>query len=426
MRLKRTIWSLSLSLSLGGLPVLAADPPAPADGLFHRKAADCQTPPPACVTPLPGQPALAPGQVAPAPGQVAPGQPAPAPGTLTPQTDAFARAPEAGTGAAGSFNPNMFGDQGPSPVCDPLVAIIRNGQRIPFPIGAVTRVQPGDLAVLASGLTGPLGTPGEIIEHIRNPHCEGLFPNALGAGVKIADNESPRPQDRVFGTYNYYDNTFKSGVNLHREMVGFEKTLLDGNASIGMRLPFFQTGGNGPEDSDIGDLTVILKYAILNDRECGDVLSGGLAITAPTGPGFALFGNEGDLHSTLLQPWVGGIKNMGDLYVHGFSSIVIPTDDRDVVYLFNDIGVGYFLYRATDCDRLITAIVPTFETHISTPLNHRGSDHDPIPGIDIVDLTFGTTLGIGQRSTLALGVVTPVTGPKPFDVEALVQFNYRF
>jgi hypothetical protein len=43
-----------------------------------------------------------------------------------------------------------------------------------------------------------------------------------------------------------------------------------------------------------------------------------------------------------------------------------------------------------------------------------------------VDLTAGATFGLGNRSILALGVVTPVTGPKPFDVEALVQLNIRF
>ena len=34
----------------------------------------------------------------------------------------------------------------------------------------------------------------------------------------------------------------------------------------------------------LGDLTIVTKYALINDRETGNVLSGGLAITAPTSP----------------------------------------------------------------------------------------------------------------------------------------------
>src|SRR5262249_11714654 len=116
----------------------------------------------------------------------------------------------------------------------------------------------------------------------------------------------------------------------------------------------------------------------------------------------------------------------GRFYAQGFSSIVVPTDSRDVTLLLNDVGLGYFLYRSNDRDRLLTLIAPTLEAHLTTPLNHRGSQATPIGLPDILDLTLATTFGIRSRSTLGVGVVTPVTGPRPFDVEAQVQFNYRF
>jgi hypothetical protein len=75
-------------------------------------------------------------------------------------------------------------------------------------------------------------------------------------------------------------------VDVHRELFGFEKTFLDGNASFELRAPVFQVAGNrGVEGGDFGDLTVLVKYALLHDRQSGDVLSVGLALTAPTGPG---------------------------------------------------------------------------------------------------------------------------------------------
>jgi hypothetical protein len=36
------------------------------------------------------------------------------------------------------------------------------------------------------------------------------------------------------------------------------------------------------------------------------------------------------------------------------------------------------------------------------------------------------TFEFNRRSTLAAAIAAPVTGPKPFDFEVLVQFNWRF
>jgi hypothetical protein len=273
----------------------------------------------------------------------------------------------------------------------------------------------------------------------------------------VAEGESPRPEDRVFFHYDYYSSVTGPGtssglprldtttttingrpatvttlipgvpppsLDLHREVVGFEKTFLGGDASVELRAPVVeQVGADAIGGSDFGDVTVVLKYAFLNDRVTGDVLAAGFAVTLPTGPGLPLQGG-GDLHSTLLQPWVGYLWNFDRFYVEGFSSLVVPTDARDVTLLFNDVGVGYALYRAAG-DRLISAVVPTVEAHVTTPLNHR-SDTGLVTVPDLVVLTAGSHFDIGRSATLSVGVAAPVTGPRAFDVEALVQFNYRF
>src|SRR5262249_4078442 len=111
------------------------------------------------------------------------------------------------------------------------------------------------------------------------------------------------------------------------------------------------------------------------------------------------------------------------LFLHGFTSIGVPTDSRDVTLLFNDVGVGYWMYSGGP--GLIRAIVPTVEAHISTPMDHR-SVTDTIFATDVAVLTGGVHGGLGARSLLTFGVATPVTGPRPFSVEAIVQFNMRF
>ena len=50
----------------------------------------------------------------------------------------------------------------------------------------------------------------------------------------------------------------------------------------------------------------------------------------------------------------------------------------------------------------------------------------PIGADDLLDLTLGATFGIRGHSTLAIGLVTPLTGPKPYNYEAQVQLNFKF
>ena len=47
----------------------------------------------------------------------------------------------------------------------------------------------------------------------------------------------------------------------------------------------------------------------------------------------------------ILQPFAGWVRTIGEkFYLHGFHSIAIPTDGRDVTVLFNDIGIGCWAY----------------------------------------------------------------------------------
>lgn len=365
---------------------------APAQGGYYP-AQQCAPPPP-CAAPVP----LAPAE----PAKPSTGQPA-QPSTGTDQGQQAAQAPqvapEQGLGA----------ERGPA-------------------VGGET---------LAQNMVGDfIGVPAFI--NLRGPNGAtrtARIPLFSRGAFKIAENESPRPQDRVFFNYNFFINANASlsggnfpRLDVHREVFGFEKTFLDGDASIGLRAPIFETTGDGSVSRDgFGDLSVVLKYAFINDRESGDVLSGGLVITAPTGVKEAILPNGGDIHPTLFQPWGGYIVTFGsDLYVNGFSSVVFPTDSRDVTLWLNDVGIGYWLYRDPSDDAIVTGIVPTLEAHVTTPLNHRHSATDPIVVPDWVVLTAGTHFVLGGGSTLLLGGAVPVTGPKPFDFEFIAQFNLRF
>ena len=140
--------------------------------------------------------------------------------------------------------------------------------------------------------------------------------------IKISEDQSPRPQDRVYCMFNYFQGV-NDQVNqrlrapigytqVFRYIGGFEKTFLDGQGSIGFRQPLDtvtansslprQFGNFGGTSTAVGDLEIIVKYILLEDRQSGSLLSGGLDVTAPTGPGrFAGFNSvrQPDAHHVL-------------------------------------------------------------------------------------------------------------------------------
>jgi hypothetical protein len=263
-------------------------------------------------------------------------------------------------------------------------------------------------------------------------------------GLKISDNQSPVPQDRFFYSFNYFDNLNASAdskamspvqnLQVYHQLFGLEKTFLDGNASIGFRVPLntlsFKSTANiaglGGSSTSAGDLSVFLKYAFY--RREGTLFSTGLQLTLPTGPG-AFAGNKyySYFRDTQIQPFVGFLFKQDRFYFQGFSSINVPTMSQDVTLWFNDLSIGYYVYRAAESNRFISAIIPTAEVHVNTPLNHRGYGTSDLAGTpDDLNMTFGTNVQIYDRAMLSAAYVTPVTGPKPFNAEFILLLNIKF
>jgi hypothetical protein len=408
--------------------------------LVHGESPYAPCPPPPTCLPYPG-----PGQSLPSP--TAPGAGGGTDANQTPPTDAFAQAPPTGGEAATQAVPNMIGDLfGGQHVYTPVFAKIP-GIEQPLAISRSASVPQGlaagttftvDLFINGTRIPAGQGLSSAQAAALGNPNLFSRIPaggSAILPLLKIVENENALPQDRFYTSYNYYNdvdshlNPAPSQENVHREIIGFEKTLLDGDASIGLRLPFYEFYGDDLANRGIvGDLNIILKYAFLNDRENGNVASGGLVVTAPTGADIIPSGFGAPvIHATLFQPYLSGVYRFSpNFYAQGFSSIVVPTDERDVTLFDNDLGIGYFVYRDSTGDRLITSVVPSFEVHATTPLDHRGALSEPVGASDLLDLTFGLSLGLGPKSTLTFGAAVPVVGPRPFDFEGEVFLNVRF
>jgi hypothetical protein len=431
MRRKTLFRALGAALICAS-PLIAGDPNVvPAGG-------------PGCCAPAPA-PCVVPWSPSTTPGTQIPGQQLPGmqqPENAPPTTDAFAQAPPTGGEAAGTALPNMIGDLGfygvspritnsVSQVVIPGLTVAQINQRFnlspPFPTAGFagtyfdlnTSQQFTGAQLLA--LTRPTTTFSSSSSSSSSNSSSSLssrVPVVSFGAFKISDNESVQPVDRVFLTYNYFDvdGFHGNSSSLNREVIGFEKTFLDGRASFGVRAPFSQTGEGLGGSSDIDGLSFIFKYAAYMNRETGNIISGGLVVTVPTGPDIPIDVTS-SINSTLLQPYLGYVFNAGRFYLQGFSEIVIPTDNTLPTFVANDIGIGYRLESIP--------VTPTFEVHANDPLNHQGSSGSPIGFVDSVILTGGVHTFIGN-SCLTLGVATPITGPRLYSVEAVAQFNWRF
>ena len=260
----------------------ASPPPAPA-----RPASPALRGPsaPAAVPP-PAQPRPAPAAVPP------PAQPRPGPmSSPTPAGNAFAAATIAaptggGFGASmGGFGtlagttvggiPQMIGDQGPFS--------LRQAASLPQPPSV------------------PPPFPPKQPPKLPNPKTRSLLVPSV-RGFKIADNQSPYPQDRFFVSFNYFDNVnarlnrfFQSpidNVSVFRYIYGAEKTFNQGMGSVGLLLPLNSVHAatraglvnQGGTSTALGDLTVFAKYVMAYNPLTGDLVSAGFAVTPPTGP----------------------------------------------------------------------------------------------------------------------------------------------
>lgn len=420
---------------------------------------------PATPAPQPGQPA-APSTAAPQPGQ--PAAPGEGMGTTAPGT------PGAPAGAAAGMAPTPgAAANAAAPDFSPAAGGVQSGASSAFNML-------GDMApIFGRAISAPFGRP----TLPGTPHQPGSGnPNAAGAAAvanraktaipylratKFSDNQSPIPLDRVFSNFNYFNNVnyatnqrFNApvhGIQIYRYIMGFEKTFLDGTASIGMSESLNNLSSRssnqalGGTSTAMGDLSVFTKFIIWQDWEDdngapgfggfnypgqvtnagknGGLISGGLSLTLPTGPGsFAGSPFSKSFRNTQLQPYLGYYFTRGNFYAQGFESISVPTDPNDVTLIFNDFGIGYYAYRNDNYDTFLTAFAPTAEIHVNVPLNHRDvfNVKDIAGTQDVVDFTVGANFRFGQRTVLLLGAVVPASGPRPFSIEALALLNIYF
>jgi len=303
----------------------------------------------------------------------------------------------------------------------------------------------GDMSPLGFRALQSVGPPGSVGPPPPPGPNASSVPYPTVRAFKISENMSPRPQDRFFVDFNFYNNV-NSQINAYdrvpiyhmqayRYMFGFEKTFNEGKGSFGMRLPINNLtadplpsarGIRTPTRTAVGNFDLFAKYVLEANPRTGSLISAGLLLSTPTGPGrFAGAPYVFGLNDLSIQPFLGYICNFGDWYVQGFSGFYFPTILRDTTFMFNDIGLGYYLLRSEDPTAFLTAVVPTFEVHVNSPFTHRDWHNrlDYAAVADTVNLTYGVNFQFQRSAILTAAFIHPVTSPQPFSSEVAVFLN---
>jgi hypothetical protein len=279
--------------------------------------------------------------------------------------------------------------------------------------------------------------------------------------VKIADNASPEPRDRLFFNFNFYNDVIGGMGDVSQYTFGYERTFWDGSSSLELRVPVAATlaseqftAGVEARDLEFGNLAVWFK-TILYEVPTG-LISGGLGVAAPTAsPSRVLMGQtpilEIENQAVHLLPYLGAMSTPRERWFwQGFLQLDVGTNGnpvhgdvtgqslsrfgvlQDATLLFADLGVGYSLYEnAGECG--LTRISPTAELHYSTTLQDTdvAASNDflirsPTRRFDVLNLTLGASLLWSDHLWIRPAMVIPLRDDddEHFDYEAMVQIDW--
>jgi hypothetical protein len=320
---------------------------------------------------------------------------------------------------------------------------------------------------------GDLFSGGTLSAVVGPDVATATLPTAGGARrTKIAENNRPLPQDRVFFTYNHFHNALEASAtgallgagaapddfSVDRYTFGAEKTFCDGWWSVEVRVPFtgqyevdtagtFEvTGGKW------GNLSLVLKR-LLWYSECAAVAAG-TALDFPTGSdvegsaGATSFSLDNDAFH--LMPYLGFAATPDeDFFAQGFIQVDLPLNGNDVAtapgasgvldeqsLLFLDLAAGYWLIH-DDSASCLTGLAPIVELHYTTTLEDTDTVvlgagpfifSNAANHLDVLHITAGLHAEFANGMNFRIGAVFPLRDDddKVFDAEVQVSVNWRF
>ncbi|MFM9115848.1 MAG: hypothetical protein ACKOU6_06765 [Planctomycetota bacterium] len=331
------------------------------------------------------------------------------------------------------------------------------------------------------GIPGQLiGSPGDTSQFEgRLPTTD--LPLAAGRSFRVAENNRPRPADRIYFTYHAFQNALSQSVlvppsppivlsdsNVNLYTVGLEKTFGDGRNSVEVRVPMLgaielDNGlGNTVRSGTLGDITLFLKHLLYDDSQFA--LAAGVGIGLPTASDITgqSFGSDFRIHTDAvhLMPYLGAmLRPTDDWFIQSFLQLDLATNGNPVTtaagpgnpadvlgkfteqnLLIANLSVGRWLYQREE--GVLQGVAAITELHYTTSItdaDNVGNVQNPFDTgftianaynrVDVLNFTAGLHFQIGPMSNLRVACVTPLRSEAEnrwFDSEILVSFNRNF
>jgi hypothetical protein len=294
-------------------------------------------------------------------------------------------------------------------------------------------------------------------------------PGGVVGRLKIAEDTSPMPRDRLIFDYNYFDGVpLAGGVGINRFTPGFEKTFADGWMSFEMKFPIAATldstitegGLTSTNNGEFGNMLLTWKSLIvLRDTWA---LSGGLTVAPPTADDVSVVSPDGTPlvrvlnRSTHLGPFLGFLWTPSDRwFTQGFLQYDVASNGNpvyinqtmagtdlaeagnlvDTPFQYLDVGVGYWAYRGNDRFQRLSGWAITSELHWNRSLRESATIESgnwrigqSASVVETFDLTVGTHLEFYDLTTVTFGYCVPLGGgmDRQFNGELRLMVNRRF
>jgi hypothetical protein len=310
---------------------------------------------------------------------------------------------------------------------------------------------------------------GQVVVDAANARYVGDLPLGAGRSFKVSENNKPLPMDRVYFNYNGFQNAIQSlriapgaipsqtDSNVDLFTLGFEKTFLDGTASIDIRMPFVSSfdatmPGLNVGNGNVGDLSLFYKDLLYADDMVS--MAAGLGLGLPTGDDaeFQSFTDTAVVKNDAvhLMPFFGTMIVPNEAwFVQAFVELDFAASGNEVQSRFGSFGqyteqnlfhadftFGRWLYDNPDA-YYVEGIAAIVELHYTTTVNDTDLVQFPSDGVsgfmgnfnnrvDFLNLTGGIHFQIGPLSNLRIGCVVPLRSEaenRQFDSEIQVQFN---
>ena len=299
-----------------------------------------------------------------------------------------------------------------------------------------------------------------------------LIPSSSNGQLKLAENVSPLPRDRIFFNYSLFNRVplTPGGIDVNRFSPGFEKTFFDKQASLEIRTPFattldsdiFTDGSTSTNNLQFGNLFFTLKGILIGGDDWA--ITGGTSLVLPTAQDSRVLDSDGDQilqisnQSVHLMPFLGAMATpTANTYIQSIVQIDTPlngnsvfetTDFSNVItetkvgkltdftMIYFDVATGFWLYRApSNSSHGILGVIPTLEFHWNQSLTRadsvvttQGSINGTVTQFQNLNITSGVTFQLPRKTRLALGYVVPIGNSQDqlFNSELRVMLNRFF